>query len=192
MNELGLEFVRYHAAEQINCGNSKAWIDCNTQTWNASKIDDVLEDAATTDDKIMITITKWPSWISTAKKLPDNKKTEFANFCADLVDIVNNQLGYNIKYWEPFNEIDNGSGAYSGSSDMWQVADIFIRCQNAMKAVDPTIKVCGPAFADPYKGDVQHFLYNLQNRGASLDLYTHHEYGGGRKYQYCFDLRQSR
>ena len=109
MNELGLEFVRYHAAEQINCGNSKAWIDCNTQTWNASKIDDVLEDAATTDDKIMITITKWPSWISTAKKLPDNKKTEFANFCADLVDIVNNQLGYNIKYWEPFNEIDNGS-----------------------------------------------------------------------------------
>ena len=70
-------------------------------------------------------------------------------------------------------------GAYSGSSDMWQVADIFIRCQNAMKAVDPTIKVCGPAFADPYKGDVQHFLYNLQNRGASLDLYTHHEYGGG-------------
>ncbi|MEM9857806.1 MAG: T9SS type A sorting domain-containing protein [Bacteroidota bacterium] len=179
MNELNLDFLRYHAAEQIICGNSKSWIDCTTNSWNVSRIDDVLQDAVISGDKIMITITKWPPWISTAKKLPDDKKTAFANFCADLVDIVNNQLGYNIKYWEPFNEIDNGSGAYSGSADMWHLADIFIRCQNAMKAKDPTIKVGGPTFADPYKSDVQHFLFNLQNRGAAFDLYTHHEYGGG-------------
>ena len=177
VDELQPKIVRYHAAEQIINGHASSWIDYATQTWNATKINQVLSQKPASATDILITISGWPTWMDTDGngKLDDDKKDTYANFCADLVQIVNNQLGYNVKYWEPFNEMDGGN--YIGSSDMWHLADIHKKCFTAMKAKSAAIKIVGGAWRQHWDNDINDFLYNLG--GGYLDVWSHHNYGGG-------------
>ncbi|MBD0257019.1 MAG: T9SS type A sorting domain-containing protein [Cytophagales bacterium] len=179
VDELKPKIVRYHAGEQIQNGHSYNWVDYTNKVWNKTKIGDVLRHKPASATDVLITITGWPTWmdVNADKKLDEDKKAAYAAFCADLVDIVNNQLGlgYKVKYWEPFNEKDGGD--YKGSSDMWHLADIFKRCHDAMKLKDPNIKVVGGAWRQPWDADIDHFLYNLG--GRYLDVWSHHNYASG-------------
>ncbi len=179
VEELKSKIVRYHASEQIKDGHSYNWIDYTNKVWNKTKIGNVLRNKPASATDVLVTITGWPTWmdLNADGKLDDDKKAAYATFCADLVDIVNNQLGlgYRVKYWEPFNEKDGG--AYKGSADMWHLADIFKRCHDAMKLKDANIKLVGGAWRQPWDGDIDHFLYNLG--GRYLDVWSHHNYGSG-------------
>ena len=176
VNELNPSMVRYHAYEQISNGHGNSWVNYSTQSWDVSKIDAVLDNSPVSGDNIVITITGWPTWMDTNNdgRLDGDKSLMYFNFCADLVDIVNNQLGHNVKYWEPFNEKDGGT--YSGSSDMVLLADIFKGCHAAMKAEDSAIKMVGGAWRQPWDADIDAFLSNLGSQ--YLDVWSHHEYGG--------------
>ncbi|NJM93377.1 MAG: hypothetical protein HC842_00815 [Cytophagales bacterium] len=177
INDMNPEMIRYHAFEQKVDGHANSWIDFAAQAWRATKIDAVLDNAPVSGDKILITISGWPNWMDTNNdgKLDTDKYTAYANFCASLVNIVNNQHGHAVRYWEPFNEMDGGT--YSGSSDMVQLASIFRSCYTAMKAQDANIKIVGGAWRQPWDADIDDFLDNLGT--AYLDVWSHHEYGGG-------------
>ena len=179
VKELAPAYIRYHAAEQKKPGDDKNWIDFANRRWDKDKINAVLRHHPQ-NTKAMITISGWPNWMADPKhpqKLNPNKKGEYAAFCAQLVDIVNNQLKHKVTYWEPFNEMDGGNG-YVGSSDMWHLADIHKKCYAAMKRKDPTIKIVGGAFRQPWSEDIKHFLYNLQNTNT-LDVFSYHHYVSG-------------
>jgi xylan 1,4-beta-xylosidase len=166
-------FIRYHAAEQMKCAqgkpwiDEKSWIDCSKQKWDVDHIQSVLEQAVVSGNKIMINISTYPEWISSPN--PES----YAQFCADLVRIVNVDLGMKVKYWEPINEW-NIKG-YNGT----EIADHYIACYQAMKAVDPDIQLCGPVSTHPQDSTITPFLKKLKDTGTPLDLFTYHQYQFG-------------
>lgn len=174
VNEINPGIVRYHAAEQTIAENDKSWVDFANQTWDSNKIDQVLSQKPT-GAEVIITITGWPNFISENQRLPLDQIDEYAAFCAELVDIVNNQLGYDVTYWEPFNEKDKAG--YDGPEQMAELADIFQACRAKMLEKDPAIQLVGGAFREPFQSNVQFFLDNLAP--GDLDVWSHHQYGGG-------------
>jgi len=89
------------------------------------------------------------------------------NDAAELVRIVNVVGKLGVKYWEIFNE-NGGDGATRGQ----QVKN----CIRAMKQVDSTIKVGGPALS---YFDQNFFRAFIQNSAPDIDFITYHGYGGG-------------
>ncbi len=174
VEEINPGIVRYHAAEQTIPENDKSWVDFANQTWNSSQIDQVLANKPA-EAEVIVTITGWPNFISPNQRLPLDLIDTYANFCADLVNIVNNQLGYNVTYWEPFNEKDRAG--YDGAEQMAELAAIFQACRAKMLEKDPSIKLVGGAFREPFQSNVQFFLNNLEP--GDLDVWSHHQYGGG-------------
>ena len=176
VQEINPGIVRYHAGEQIKEGDNKNWIDFSTKTWDKEKIDQVLNEKPA-DKEILMTITGWPSWMedpNNSKRLHPEKVNDYAQFCANLVDVVNNQLGHNVRYWELFNEKDL-SGGYDGTDDMVLLAAIHNTCRTAVKAVDENIVIVGPAFRTPWQSNVEDFLQAVGP--GNLDIWSHHEYG---------------
>ena len=173
IKELNPKLVRYHAAEQMKCKQGKRWIDgkswinCSKQEWDANHIQKVLSHTAVSGVQIVINISTYPEWIAS----PNIEA--YAQFCADLVRIVNVDLGMGVKYWEPINEW-NIKG-YNGI----EIADHYIACYQAMKAVDPSIKLCGPVSTHPQDGTILPFLEKLRDTGTPLDLFTYHQYQFG-------------
>ncbi|MGD0565829.1 MAG: glycoside hydrolase family 44 protein [Candidatus Goldiibacteriota bacterium] len=92
---------------------------------------------------------------------------------------------YGIKYWQVGNEMD-GTWETGGPVDAQYYAARFIKFADAMKAVDPTIKICGPVISsiqinsELYDGQtfIDTFLQNVQTAGklADLDVVDFHIY----------------
>ncbi len=175
---LNPSIVRYHAAEQIKDGNDKNWVNFTNQTWDTEKIAASLAERPA-GAEVLMTITGWPGWFNDPdrpKKLDAAKIDEYALFCAELVNIVNIQLGYNVTYWEPFNEKDK-EGGYDGAEDMAELATIYKACRDQMLLVDPTIKMVAASFREPFQTNIDNFLSNLSP--TDIDIFSHHQYGGG-------------
>jgi len=86
--EYNPSFLRFHASEQNKCDNAKSWLDCVNKTWDKAKIQDILEEfipAVVNGDQAMVTVFNYPPW-TTTKTI-----SEYAQWCADLVSIVNEQ-----------------------------------------------------------------------------------------------------
>ncbi|NJM15978.1 MAG: hypothetical protein HC896_11965 [Bacteroidales bacterium] len=160
----------------ISEGSPESWVNFSSKTWNATKIATVLNNMPVSGASVMINIPGPMPWmdLNNDGKVDDDLKWMYANWCAALVKVVNKDMGKKIVYWEPINEPDH---KYSGSSDMYHLADLFKQCYDAMKAVDGTIKVGGPAWSQPWDADIDHFLYNMQG-STKIDFWTHHEYFG--------------
>ncbi|CAN0518817.1 unnamed protein product, partial [Scytosiphon promiscuus] len=98
--------------------------------------------------------------------------TDFANWCADLVQIVNVDQGRNVVLWELTNERDE---VYD--NDNTELGKIFNISANACLAVDPSIKVGGPAYARP------DHIYNvsafMEETKDLLDFFSYHSYPYG-------------
>lgn len=87
---------------------------------------------------------------------------------ANLVKHYNIDLGYGIKRWIVGNETAGGSAVYSPAFDA---------AYTAMKAVDPTILVGGPATADFYCCTATSFLSQfLDAEGSKVDFIDFHTY----------------
>jgi xylan 1,4-beta-xylosidase len=167
-------FIRFHSANMNSCTSTQSWLDCETQSWDKNKIKDVLEEFIpfiASGDNVVITIYDYPKWRRTTKDA-----LWYANWCAQLVNIVNVELGFNVKYWECMNEWDGDSkGKWNGDNGYTnlQMAEHYDACYDAMKAIDPNIKMMGPVSS--WIGSGRTFLTNINK---PLDVYSSHRYGG--------------
>ncbi len=169
---LAPEIVRLHAGEQIDEGDLKSWIDYPNRRWNAATVTSVLDGLPASADRILLTITGWPTWMADSSnpgRLNPSKVQEYANFCASLVTIVRNH-GVTVQFWEPFNEKDD---RYQGAEA--QLAAIQRACYDAMKAADPNISVGAAAWHKPWRQtEIANFLRNVDGR---IDFFSYHMYG---------------
>lgn len=173
--------VRYHRAQQCkdSSRDSAGWVinaDSANYAWDANKINTILSNTFSNNPVKMMNIANWPEYMDDGSgKLRTDMYDEYAEFCADLVRIVNIEQGRGFTYWEVTNEKDN---QYNNSSSMAELAEIFNLCAAAMKNVDPTIKVGGPAFARPdlITDRVEPFIKNTYQ---NLDFVSYHTYHSG-------------
>lgn len=99
---------------------------------------------------------------------------------ASLVDHFNGKGGTKatkVIYWVVGNEPDNQS------TPMSQTCDLFNRTYDAMKAVDPNIKVAGPALAsyDVGSNKAEEYREFLRCSGSRVDIVDFHDYGADSK-----------
>lgn len=174
LNYMAPPLVRLHSAEMVKDGHAKSWINYSNKTWNTSRINTILSNINAPGRDIVINIPRWPDWMDTNDngKLDSSQRTAFTNWCAELVRQVNVVQGHGIKYFEVLNELDS---KYNG--DIGTLASIFKEAAAAMRAVDPTIKVGGGAWANPYDNSgIDRFL---QDTKGKIDFLTYHHYATG-------------
>lgn len=173
MSEMNPGIIRYHSWEMLGTGKN-GWLDAD-KNWAEVKISNALKDSYPSKPLKMMNIPSWPNGkfgVSSDEPLPVNKYDEFANWCAELVRICNVTNSDSIEYWEVLNERDN-----TYTNNHAELATIFNRCAEAMKAVDPGIKVGGPAFAQAWvTSNLEAFC---KGTAATLDFITYHSYSNG-------------
>lgn len=138
-----------------------------------------------------------PEWIdnlATFLNRIDSKIMLQANICddnpemwADLVRYANVEKGYNFKYWELGNEIDLSHGddlrlKCFGNTDKdfaaHEYAKRFVEYTQAMKTVDPSIKIMGPVPANYYSAPTWFplLVQEMSEAGLTLDVMSWHWY----------------
>lgn len=178
--------VRVHAYEMYSTTNTaKRWVNTTTQTWDAAKIVQVYTAIRSKSADFMQNIPNWPSWMDVNNDglLDDgtisgttDQRQNYANFCASLVKILNVDNNFQVKYWEVLNEKE---GLYGWGNAAY--AEIYNRCANAMKAIDPTIIVGGPAITQPYPYSSQETALKswILATKANLGFFSYHNYATG-------------
>ncbi len=169
----GLKLFRFH-----NANLSNAWSNATTRTWNADLVQQAYSayNAAYNGQMptVIQNISNWPSWMTQSNGVLDpSEYDEYANFCASLVSIVNLDLHQGVVYWEPLNEMEKVYAQAGKLNELWT---IYNKAAVAMKAVDPTIKVGGPALSYDDTATLTAFL---QASGANIDFVSWHHYNGG-------------
>jgi hypothetical protein len=172
--------VRYHRWDQMqgSTTNPDGWIINPTTAnyaWDRTKINNALTGTFTYNPVRMMDITNWPAYMDDGTgKLRTDMFDAYAAFCAELVRIVNIEQGRGFLYWEVTNEKDS---TYADAGKMSELVTIYNKAAVAMKAVDPTILVGGPAFHRPhYTGDVETFIAGTHQ---NLDFISYHTYQTG-------------
>ena len=172
--------------------DANGWIDTVHHTWDIVKIRKALTGAYDYGPTLLINIPGWPAWMDKDKDgfLDLDQFENYAQFCAQLVHVVNKDVGRHVIYWEVTNERDgpyyddfyenNGILKDSKKPDrLLELAALYNRCAVVMKAIDPTIKVGGPAVARPYTID---FVTRFVAATAThLDFFSYHTYVSGSK-----------
>lgn len=173
--------LRYHASSIVSDSrtNPKGWLNHETRAWDVERIRQAVADWPR-HAEAQITIHSWPSWMYDGEErlLAKQHYDDYAALCADLVRIVNVELGLGVKRWEPMNEREL---AYvralerNGKKPRYdELIEIYNRCAVAMKKADPSIKVGGPAISSAgWRHLIRPFL-----RGArdNIDFFSCHLY----------------
>ena len=176
--------LRIHSYNMM--GDSKTtpggWLDEQNKQWDRGKIKAVL-DKLPPGVELLINVPTWPDWMSADgdKCLVDSDSKAFADFCADLVRIVNVENKHHVRYWEITNEKDDVYwGAQINNGKPPRIDDLvklYLQCAVAMKAVDPTIQTGGPAAARPdHQDQVRQFIHGAKGQ---LDFVSFHQYASG-------------
>jgi hypothetical protein len=100
-------------------------------------------------------------------------------FAARMVRYMNIQKGYDVRFWSIGNEPDKNGRA--GAQETW--LRTWRSFRDAMKAVDPRIKILGPdlAFAYDFNNPANDWLTPfLQKNGDAVDAISLHRYGYSR------------
>ncbi|MEO1497407.1 MAG: hypothetical protein AAFV43_09680 [Planctomycetota bacterium] len=163
--------VRIHSVETLIPGNQKAWVDSSFE-WQPQTIDAVLSNVSPVVGELMLNVPRWPSmWNeSGSSRLDPSRYTDYADFVAELLDIANNQLGHDVGWIEPFNEVDP---LYDGNTA--ELATIHNAVVAAARAVDPDIKIGAGAWLQPFDDtDIRQFVNAVG--AANMDAFTYHHY----------------
>jgi hypothetical protein len=115
---------------------------------------------------------------------PPADPDKWADICINIIRHYNegwaNGFHHNIRYWEIWNEPDNGPNMWDGSYE--EYCDFYVRVAKRIKAACPAIKIGGPAFNGAMidvKGHlptVKLFLDKVTQSGAPLDFLSWHVY----------------
>ncbi len=171
MNYMMPGLIRFHSSESVNdaAAHKRGWVDSKNKKWDAEKINQILGSYKNLQ-AVQMNISNWPAFIASGN-LPKSKFHDYAQWCADLVQVVNVDLGYNIKYWAAFNEAENKvEGNAAG------LAELHNTCAVAMKAVDPSILLGGGEWTQPWDNAMDTFIKNARDH---LDFFTYHHYVTG-------------
>jgi Glycosyl hydrolases family 39 len=167
--KIGLYLLRFH-----NGNLSNAWSDANTHTWKSDVIGAAYDSYGPRPPVIIQNIPGWPRWMKQDKGILDPSEVDnYAQFAADLVKIVNRDQRRGIRYWEPLNEQDS---AYKRAGKIDQLWIIYNKTAKAMKAVDPSIQVGGPALT---YDDTNTLISFLKASGGNADFISWHRYASG-------------
>jgi hypothetical protein len=174
--------IRYHSWEMLQASTTtRGWVTglgTSAVGWDKAKIGNALNGAYSFGPRVMINIPGYPDqWKLASGKLDPARYTDFANWCALLVQYVNVELGKNVKYWEILNEPDDQG--YNGRTDFQEVGRIWAQAAAAMKAKDPTIICGGPALARAWDGQRDNVRGFLDTAGSNLGFISYHAYGTG-------------
>ncbi|ANE46421.1 hypothetical protein SY83_09185 [Paenibacillus swuensis] len=169
--------IRYHRADQMgDSSTGSGWVKnpgASNYDWDAPKISNLLSNTFSNNPVRMINITNWPAYMDDGTgKLKTNMYDAYAAFCAKLVQIVNIDQGRNVQYWEILNEKDD---IYA--NNIAEMATIYKKAYDAMRAKSSTIKIGGPSFARPdLTARVNTFVANAHTK---LDFISYHTYTSG-------------
>jgi len=84
---------------------------------------------------------------------------------------------YPIQYWEIWNEPDLAEQFWTGTPEQYYM--LYEEAARAIREVDPTLKVGGPACTGRLSAEyVEGFLDYCQERNVPLDFFSWHSYGG--------------
>jgi xylan 1,4-beta-xylosidase len=157
--------VRLHQWGMLSASStSLGWL--NNGQWDSAKVKKSLKPLVDNKFSILINIPCGPGGGS---DFTDFNKV--AQFCADLVRIVNIDAKYKVRYWEVPNERDQ-----PGMLDAPSMANLVKTVYSAMKAVDTSIQVGGPAMSVP---NLAYSITFLQNALPKLDFFSFHLYVAG-------------
>jgi hypothetical protein len=176
--------VRWHRMDMIESSatNGAGWATLNTSAktadWDAARIATCMSNATAGGAVKMVNIPGWPAFWNAAgsSKLDPAYYDAFANWCARLVKIVNVDQGRSVKYWEVPNEKDT---VYTDFNSAAELGRIFNKCATAMKTVDSSIKVGGPAMALPWVEHQSKIDGFLSITAPTIDFVTYHAYDTG-------------
>ena len=196
--------LRLHSWEMMgdSVDSVRGWIDYDNKTWDEDKILASLSGLTSINPNMLMNIPGWPSWMDmdNDEYLDADKFDDYADFCAELVRIVNVVGGFDVEFWEPTNERDdiyfvrfvNKLG--DGSTELKdpnvpdrldELISIYNQCAKKMKEVDPTIKTGGLAFArQDLTEQVRRLIQGTKNETnpTTLDFLTYHFYASGDAY----------
>jgi Glycosyl hydrolases family 39 len=178
--------LRFHSWRMLDDSAQKpdGWVQLAEKRWDAEKIRRTMDGwASSYKGDILINIPGWPAWFKRQGKaaLDPSEYDNFANFCADLVKLINVDQKRGVKYWEITNEQDGtywvDPKKHNEPDNLPALVTIYNKCAEAMKKVDPTIQTGGPAVA---KGDeFAKFREFIRGTKANLDFFSYHAYVSG-------------
>jgi len=161
----GKPLIRLHGWGMVTQGSNECWLNPDN-TWNAPKIKSALAPLIRAGYQLLIDIPSGPGGE------PDVRDpVALASFAASLVRIVNIENRFGVRYWEIPNEREH-------LLDAKQMTTLLSLASKAMKRVDPTILVGGPATEGV---NVEYIAAVVQNSLPDIDFVSAHTYGGDGK-----------
>jgi Glycosyl hydrolase catalytic core len=203
LNALHAPLVRIHVGDD---GWPVAMPEVKYNNWDFSALNTLVNDVRANGGYPLMNIKFAPDWMWTCKSfggvgtLKDLTFNTFAKYMASVVSyynkgsmttetgqVLNNPAGTNnhITYWEIWNEPDFSNETPCHPAD-WSAAltpKAYVTMWNAvvpqMRAVDPTIKVVGPATANVDTGYTPEYIPTLMASATyKPDAVSYHGYGG--------------
>ncbi len=161
--------------KEINCKNFRFHSGWNLEMVYPNKLDKPnYEPLVKTIRKLYATNPEWQVMIcfNSIPKYLDPKTAEgrklFATLCADLLRELNIKRKLNVKYWEIYNEV------YFKKIDedraLWHM---YNEAAEAMRQVDPSIKIGGYAPCWPVLGNIRDFYRHCHK---NTDFISYHKY----------------
>ena len=158
-------------------GSGDAWTSAQKRDWDIEKIRSGFKKSTGFGNaKIMVNISKWPSWISREGTLTPAQEDQFAAMMGRLVTIFRDDLKQNVAYWEILNELDNSYEKAGKLDDLWR---LYNKCAAAMRQADPKAKLGGAAFTWAKGAWIDGFLKNCPD----AQFISWHNYGTGDHYE---------
>ncbi|MGV2829982.1 GH39 family glycosyl hydrolase [Myxosarcina sp. GI1(2024)] len=168
--QLNIPLVRIHHTDL-----SDRWSNEASKTWDEAKIKAGFDASYPQNPVLVQNIPRWPKWMTTDETglLAADEYDNYANFCAELVTIINQRQQRNVIYWEPLNELET---RYEKQGKLDQLWKLYNRSARVMKARDPKIKIGGPTLTWDNKKLVAKFLRECV---SNVDFISWHRYGTG-------------
>ena len=156
----GKGLIRLHGWGMVTQGSGQCWLNSDG-SWNAPKIKAALAPLVQAGFPLLINIPAGPGGDG------DTNADTLAAMGASLARIINVDSHFGVKYIELPNEQENTVGAD-------QMAALLSKASSAIKAVDPTIMVGGPATAWINAG----YIASVVQAFPGIDFVSCHTYGG--------------
>ncbi len=173
LSALHLSFIRLGVEVTDSATHDRGWVqnpDTADYRWDRKKIARTFEEGLSSRPLTMVNIPVWPAYLGDqGKPLDPSQEPAFITFCADLVRVLNTELGQKIELFEVFDELE---GAYQDQGE--RQGALFVKIARAMKSIDPSIKVGGPGFTHPWHKSVVPFI---KTAAPELGFFSYHFWG---------------
>lgn len=169
MKEAGIEMIRFPAGSE---SDNVYWDRTNSYEWHVGPSPYTRTVKADILDSFMSLVRE----VGAEPLITVNAKIDNKEMAADMVRYANVEKGYNIKYWEIGNEPEFFQGAYAVTPLQYAVR--IREYADAMKAVDPSIVIVGPANSQPMQmtGWTKPVLSALAENNKPVDAISIHWY----------------